>query len=108
MRQIKRRRRALAYAILQPHLLHQCGIFRLRLPYEFGVSMDPLTIAVAWQRNVELCPKIGKTSMLGDCPNLSSSHPVSKLLQFFKLFNEPANIFNGRTAENLSHHYPAP
>jgi hypothetical protein len=47
-------------------------------------------------------------SMSGDCPNLSSSHPVSELLQFFKLFNEPANLFNRRTAENLSDHYPAP
>jgi len=84
----------LATAILPPHVLHRCRIFVSGCFNQIGVSMHPLTIAVAWQRNVELCPQIGNTSMLGDCPDLSSSHPFSKLLQFFKLFNEPANLFH--------------
>jgi hypothetical protein len=94
-----------ATAMLPSHIAASVRHFRLRLPCQIGASMHPLTIAVAWQRNVEPSSQIGNTSMLGDCPNLSSSHPVSKLLQFFKLFNEPANLFNAGTAENLSHHY---
>jgi hypothetical protein len=82
--------------------------FLLKPPYQIGVSMRLPNIAFAWQRDVILCLQMGNMSMLGDCPNLSSSHPVSQLLQFFKLFNEPAHLFNRRTAENLSNHYPAP
>jgi hypothetical protein len=103
-----RSRRAVVTAKLLSHVLHRCGIFALGCFNQIGVSIHPLTIAVAGQRNAELCPQIGKASMLGDCPNLSSSHPISKLLQFFKLFNEPANLFYDRPAENPSHHYPAP
>lgn len=69
--------------------------------------MRPPIIAFAWQCDVVLGPRIGNMTMLGDCPDLSSSHSVSELLQFFRLFNEPANPFNRRAAENLSDHCPA-
>jgi hypothetical protein len=98
----------LATAILLPRVAASVWHFLLKLLHQIGVSMRLPTIAFAWQRDVVLCPQMGNMSMSGDCPNLSSSHPVSELLQFFKLFNEPANLFNRGTAENLSDHYPTP
>jgi len=49
-----------------------------------------------------MMPAKGNMPMFGDCPNFSPSHFISKLVEFFKLSDEPAKLLNNRTNENLS------
>ena len=41
-------------------------------------------------------------------PDLGPSHNGAEFLQFLELLNQLANVVNGRTAKNLSDHYPTP